>query len=83
MEIIRTTRLRIDIDAALAQRTVAAWSEAWNESSRVAFAHGCLSKAVKLHQLVYHEVRQRFGLSAQVAVWAPQERSVSRRAATV
>jgi predicted transposase len=66
MEITRTTRLRIDADAAAYIATVEAWSGACNEISRRAFEHGGLSNAVRLHRLVYREVRERFGLSAQV-----------------
>lgn len=66
MEIVRTTRIRIDLDAATASRTVDAWSAACNHISRIAFDHGCLSNAVKLHRLVYEEVRAQFALSAQV-----------------
>lgn len=66
MEITRTTQLKLDLDLATAEKTVAVWSSACNVISGVAFEHGCLSKAVELHGLVYQEVRARFGLSAQV-----------------
>jgi hypothetical protein len=52
MDITRTTRLRIDADAAVCTCTVEAWSEACNEISRIAFEHDCLSNAVKLHRLL-------------------------------
>jgi IS605 OrfB family transposase len=67
MEIIRTTKTRLDLDVATAQRTVEAWSAACNDISQRAFAQGCLSNAVHLHRLVYSDIRARFGLSAQVA----------------
>jgi IS605 OrfB family transposase len=70
MEITRTTRLRIDADAAACSATVATWSDACNEISRIAFENGCLSNAVKLHRLVYPDIRERFGLSAQVTASA-------------
>jgi IS605 OrfB family transposase len=70
MEIIRTTRLRIDADVAACTATVEAWSDACNEISRIAFENGCLSNAVKLHRLAYQDIRARFGLSAQVTASA-------------
>jgi IS605 OrfB family transposase len=67
MEIVRTTKIKIDLGADIAQRTVEGWSAACNEISRQAFAQGCLSNAVHLHRLIYSDIRARFGLSAQVA----------------
>lgn len=67
MEIVRTTKTRLDMDIATAQPTVEAWSAACNDISRIAFERGCLSNAVHLHRLVYSDIRARFGLSAQVA----------------
>lgn len=66
MEITRTTRLKLDLSLETAQRTVSAWTDACNYISRVAFDAGCVSNAVRLHDLTYAEVRIRFGLSAQV-----------------
>ncbi|ABA57701.1 transposase [Nitrosococcus oceani ATCC 19707] len=67
MEIVRTTKTRLDWDVAAAKRTVEAWSAACNDISQQAFAQGCLSNTVRLHRLVYRDIRTRFGLSAQVA----------------
>ncbi len=66
MEIVRTTKLRLDMNPAVVQRTMQAWTDACNFISRVAFEHGCLSNAVHLHRRVYEDVRGQFGLSAQV-----------------
>ena len=67
MEIVRTTKMRLEIDASLVQKTVEAWTSACNHISRIAFEQGCLSNTVRLHNLVYRDVRNLFGLSAQVA----------------
>lgn len=67
MEITRTTRIKIDLDLDVAQRTVQAWTDACNFVSVVAFENGNQSNAVRLHGLTYRDVRERFGLSAQVA----------------
>ncbi|MCZ7573292.1 MAG: transposase [Ardenticatenaceae bacterium] len=67
MEITRTTRIKIDLDLDVARRTVQAWTDACNFVSVVAFENGNLSNAARLHGLVYRDVRERFGLSAQVA----------------
>lgn len=66
MEIVRTTKIRLDLDSNTVQRTVEAWSAACNYISGVAFEHSRLSNAVHLHRLVYGDIRARFGLSAQV-----------------
>jgi len=66
MEIMRTTKIRIDLDLSTAQCTVEAWLAACNYISRIAFEHHYISNAVRLHHLVYEDVRTRFGLSAQV-----------------
>jgi putative transposase len=65
-EITRTTRIKLDLDPGAANATVQAWSSACNFISRVAFEQGCISNAVRLHDLTYSQVRTRFGLSAQV-----------------
>lgn len=66
MEIVRTTKVRLDLNADTIQRTVEAWSAACNYISGIAFKHGCLSNAVHLHRLVYEDVKRQFALSAQV-----------------
>lgn len=67
MEIVRTTKVRIDLDIDLALRTIQPWNEACNYISRVCFdniqiAHNTL----KVNNLVYNDVRAQFDLSAQV-----------------
>lgn len=69
-EIIRTTKLKIDLPFDTAKRTVQAWTDACNYVSEVAFHNSCLSNAVKLQKLTYSEVRKRFKLSSQVSVSA-------------
>lgn len=66
MEIIRTTKVKLDLSAEVAQRTLDEWSGACNFISRAAFDNGNLSNTVKLHKLVYAVVRMNCGLSAQV-----------------
>lgn len=67
MEIVRTTKTRLDIDVATVQRTIEAWSAACNHISQRVFDEGRLSNAVHLHRLVYSDIRAHFELSAQVA----------------
>lgn len=66
MEITRTIKLRIDIPFDTASRTVAVWTKACNLVSAIAFEHGCLSNAIRLHVLAYQTAKSA-GLSAQVA----------------
>lgn len=66
MEIIRTTKIKLDMSVETAQQTLDEWSAACNLISRVAFDNGNLTNTVKLHRLVYADVRARFRLSAQV-----------------
>ena len=70
MEITRTTRLKIDLDLEVANRTIQAWTDACNFISQAAFEHGCLSRAAQLHELTYHAAREQFGLSAQITASA-------------
>jgi IS605 OrfB family transposase len=70
MEITRTTRLRVDLDLDIAQRTVQAWTEMCNFMSQAAFEQGCLSRAAELHELTYNVARERLGLSAQITASA-------------
>jgi len=69
-ENIRTVKVKIDIPLAVAERTVAAWTDACNTISGVAFGYDCLSNAIRLHKLTYQDVRHKFNLSAQVAASA-------------
>ena len=57
--------------------TSLAYRDALNYTSRVAFEHGKMSNQVRLHQLVYREIRSRFSLPAQMAC------SVSRQVGAV
>jgi IS605 OrfB family transposase len=66
MDMTRTTKLKIVLPLDSAQRTVQAWTDACNDISHVAFEHNCMANSIRLHRLVYADVRQRFGLSAQV-----------------
>jgi putative transposase len=54
---------------AVLVRTLETFNAACNAIAGVAFAHRCANK-VALQQLVYRAVRQRFGLSAQMAIRA-------------
>ena len=65
-EITRTVKLKIDLPLDIARRTVDAWTSACNAVSRIAFDNGCISNAVRLHELAYFTARSA-GLSAQVA----------------
>lgn len=60
-------KLKIGMPIDLARRTVAAWTLACNEVSRIAFENGCISNAIRLQSLSY-SIARSFGLSAQVAV---------------
>ena len=66
MEITRTVKLRVDIPRNAALRTMEAWTRACNLVSEIAFDHGCLSNAIRLHTLAYAAAKSA-GLSAQVA----------------
>lgn len=66
MEMIRTTKIKLDLSVETAQQTLDEWSNACNFISRVAFANGNMTNTVKLHRLVYADVRAQFKLSSQV-----------------
>lgn len=66
-EIVRTVKLKLDMSVDVAKRTVAAWTNACNAVSRIAFEAGGISNAVRLQSLAY-ETAKAPGLSAQVAV---------------
>lgn len=67
MEIVRTTKIRIDLDIDLALRTIQRWNEACNYISRVCFDNIQVAhNTIKVNNLVYNDVRALFGLSAQV-----------------
>ncbi len=50
-------------------RTLETFNAACNDIAATAFAAGCANK-IDLPKLVYYDVRQRFGLSAQMTVRA-------------
>src|SRR5262245_9206884 len=54
--------------AALA-RTLETFNAACNEIAGTAFANRCANK-IELQKLVYYDIRQRFGLSAQMCIRA-------------
>lgn len=66
-EIVRAVKLKVTLPLDTARRTVAAWTDACNRVSRIAFENGKLSNAVRLQALAYEAARST-GLSAQVAV---------------
>lgn len=67
MEIVRTAKVRIDLDIDLALRTIQTWNEACNYISRVCFENIQIAhNTLKVNNLVYNDVRALFGLSAQV-----------------
>lgn len=66
MDIIRATKVKVDLDINLAKETVEAWRGACRYISLIAFENGCVTNPIRLHHLTYYQVRQRFGLSAQV-----------------
>src|SRR4051794_1922348 len=53
--------------AARLRATVERFNEAANWAAGVAFEHQCSNK-IKLQTIVYRDLRERFGLSAQMAV---------------
>lgn len=67
MEIIRTTRIQVNLPVEIVSRFQDAWNAACNFISTVSFENNNLSNAVRLNEITYTDVRQKFGLSAQVA----------------
>lgn len=66
MVIQRATKIKIGLDRQAAKATIEAWNDACNFASKVAFENGPILNPSKLQKLIYYEVRERFGLSAQV-----------------
>lgn len=67
MEIVRTAKLKLDIDLDTTKQTIASWNEACNFISKICFANiEVAHNTVKVNNLVYQDVRAEFGLSAQV-----------------
>lgn len=66
MEIIRSTKVKIDIAPGIVNETVQSWTNACNYISQIAFDNSNISNPVRLHFLTYTQVRSQFCLSAQV-----------------
>lgn len=67
MEIVRTAKVRLDLDIEIAKRTIQVWNEACNYISRACFDNIQIAhNTIKVNNLVYGDVRALFGLSAQV-----------------
>ena len=64
---IRTISLKLDIPLELAQRTIQEWLDVCNYVSQAAFEQGCVSNNVRLHHLIYNDIRVRFSLSSQMS----------------
>jgi IS605 OrfB family transposase len=82
MEIVRTVKVKIGLNANIAKRTVTTWNEACNFISRFAFDNPAFARnTVRLHDALYGEVKSRFGLSAQVVQSAIRQVAAKYRAA--
>jgi putative transposase len=55
------------------RQTALAYRNALNHASAVAFANGKMSQGKRLQTLVYHDLRERFGLPSQMACNAPRQ----------
>jgi len=55
------------------RRTALAYRNALNHASTVAFVGGKISQDMKLQRLVYQDLRERFGLPAQMACNVPRQ----------
>ncbi len=65
-----TCKIKLLLDADqrdLVAETAKAYRLALNHASAVAFANGKMSQGLKLQNLVYRELRERFGLPSQMA----------------
>lgn len=67
MEIVRATRIKIDLPVEIAEQTIQTWNLACNLASRAAYENGSISNYIRLHQKTYNSIRAT-GLSAQVAI---------------
>lgn len=67
MEIVRTSKVKIELGFDVAKRTIQQWNAACNYISQVAFDNLALAhNTIQLNNLTYDYVRATFGLSAQV-----------------
>jgi putative transposase len=76
MPVTLTAKLKLTTTPAQAEqlrRTAVAYRDALNYTSRLAYEGGKLSNAVRVQKLVYRELRERFGLSAQLACNVPRQ----------
>ena len=82
MEIVRTSKVKIELDFDVAKRTIQQWNAACNYISQVAFDSLALAhNTIKLNNLTYDYVRAAFGLSAQVAQNAVRQVSAKYQSA--
>lgn len=71
VEITRTTKLKLGIDADIAKRTIEEWNAVCNEISSVCFdSISVAHNKIAIQKIVYNDIRERFGLSSQVTVSA-------------
>lgn len=82
MEIVRTTKVKIDLAFDVAKRTIQQWNAACNYISQVAFDNlGVAHNTLKLNALTYADVKTSFGLSAQVTQNAVRQVSAKYQSA--
>jgi IS605 OrfB family transposase len=82
MSQIITAKLKLSLNAeqkGLVSQTTLAYRDALNHTSRVAFDANKTSNGAKLQKAVYHELRVRFGLGAQMACNVPRQVSATYR----
>ena len=71
VEITRTAKIKIELDIDLALRTISEWNRACNYISQVCFDNpSAAHNKVKIQELVYEDVRNKFNLSSQVTISA-------------
>lgn len=73
VDIIRTIKLKIQIDIDIAHQTIQEWNNVCNYSSQVAFDNGNVSNSTKLHKLTYRDLRGKSPLSSQVIISANRQ----------
>ncbi len=82
MDIVRTAKVKIDLDIDVAKRTIQQWNVACNYISQVAFANLSVAyNTIKLNSLTYATVKADFGLSAQVTQNAVRQVSAKYQSA--
>lgn len=73
VEITRTTKVKIQLDKDIAQRTIQEWNDACNYASKVAFQNGNICNSSKLHKLTYHDMRSEFCIGSQILISAARQ----------